>query len=265
MKKLFFVALASAGLIAGCAQVQQQRGSSAPELSNTVKPTESELLVSFAKAATELAAGWFQQGQFGTALEELENATRVLPTYAPAYGMYGLVHHALKEDGKAETYFQKALAISPDNGELRNNYGWFLCRTSREAESVEQFEKAAADPLYRTPDLALQYAAQCATRIGKMQIAEGAYRRILLNDRESLVANLGLAEVTYRVGRFGDARNFVRSVMNAPQVAASTLYLGVCIETRMGDRNAANSYVAQLKNRYPNAVETARAQNGDCD
>ena len=38
-----------------------------------------------------------------------------------------------------------------------------------------------------------------------------------------------------------------------------------CIENRLGDRAAESSYVSQLKNRYPGATETARAQNGDCD
>ncbi len=251
--------------ITGCAQTQPQRVNTAPELSNTVKQTESELLTSRAKAATELAAGWFQQGQYATALEELENATKVLPTYAPAYGIYGLVHHALKEDTKADAYFKRALEINPNNGELRNNYGWFLCRVSREAESVEQFEKAAADPLYKTPDLAMQYAAQCATRIGKMAVAENAYRRILANDRTSFIANFGLAETTYRVGRFNDARAHIRNVLGAQPVPAAALYLGACIENRLGDRAAESSYVSQLKNRYPGATETARAQNGDCD
>jgi type IV pilus assembly protein PilF len=252
-------------LIAGCAQNQPQRTNTAPELSNIVKQTDAELLTSRAKAATELAAGWFQQGQYATALEELDNAVKVLPNYAPALGVYGLVHHALKEDAKADSYFKRALEISPTNGELRNNYGWFLCRVSREAESVEQFEKAAADPLYKTPELALQYAAQCATRVGKMAIAENAYRRILETDRTSYVAHFGLAETTYRVGRFTDARSHIRNVMNAQPVPVTALYLGACIENRLGDRAAESSYVSQLKNRFPRATETARAQNGDCD
>jgi type IV pilus assembly protein PilF len=265
MKRLCFFALVGLAL-AGCTSTKESRPNSAvPELERTVKPTASELALNRAKAATELAAGWFQRGQYATALEELENATKAMPDYAPAFGIYGLVHHALKDDKRAEENFGRALALTPNDPELRLNYGWFLCRTQRELESVLEFEKAADNPLYRSPALALQYAAQCAARGNRMILAETFYKRMAAIEPDSPVPFFGLAEVTYRVGRYPDTRNHLKMAMRSTQVPANVLHIGVCVESRLGDKAAADAYLTQLKNRFPGALETVRASSGECD
>jgi type IV pilus assembly protein PilF len=43
------------------------------------------------------------------------------------------------------------------------------------------------------------------------------------------------------------------------------LFLGMCIERRLGDRAAELSYVAQLRNRYPDAPETRAIATGSCE
>ncbi len=43
------------------------------------------------------------------------------------------------------------------------------------------------------------------------------------------------------------------------------LYLGVCIERKLGDRQAELSYASQLRNRYPNSPETKASASGVCE
>ncbi len=265
MKKWSLVWVVAAHILSGCMAVDVPRSSNTPEMERTVKPTIEEAALGRAKASTELAAGWYQRAQYATALEELGNAVKAVPEHAPALGVYGLVHHAMKEDAVADGYFKRAIARTPADGDLQHNYGWFLCRTNREVESVAHYEAAASNPLYRTPDLALHSGAQCAARAKKMQIAERLYRQMNAIAPDSPLPHFGLSELTYKVGRYADARTHLRDAMRTPQVPASILYLGVCTEIRLGDKNAENAYLSQLKNRFPGAVETARASNGDCD
>jgi type IV pilus assembly protein PilF len=72
-------------------------------------------------------------------------------SYAPAYGMLGLVYSELRDDAKAERNFQRAIEINPQDPEVRNNFGWFLCQRGREPQSLGQFELAVNNPFYRTP------------------------------------------------------------------------------------------------------------------
>lgn len=259
------VGIVVCALLSGCVAVKESQPPSPPELERTQKPTAAELAATRARASTELAAAWFQRGEFKTALEELENAVNAVPEYPAAHGLFGLVYHAMRDDARAEEHFKRALAAAPNDPEIRTNYGWFLCRTQREVESVLEFERAADNPLYRTPELALQYAAQCASRANKMLVAETFYKRMAAVVPDSPIPHIGLAEVTYRIGRYHDARNHLRTALRSPQVPAHALALGACIESRLGDKAASEAYVTQLKNRFPGAVETLRASNGDCD
>jgi len=38
----------------------------------------------------------------------------------------------------------------------------------------------------------------------------------------------------------------------------------MCIERKVGDRQAELSYVSQLRNRYPDSPETRQIDSGDC-
>jgi len=51
-------------------------------------------------------------------------------------------------------------------------------------------------------------------------------------------------------------------LQNSPP--AEALYLGMCIERKLGDRQAEASYASQLRNRYPGAAET-KAIPGACE
>jgi type IV pilus assembly protein PilF len=85
-----------------------------------------------AKIHTELGALYFQEGNIPVAMEELTVAIYIDKTYAPAYSMRALVHHHLREPNHAEDNFREALRYGPDDPEIANNYGWFLCRILKE-------------------------------------------------------------------------------------------------------------------------------------
>ena len=57
----------------------------------------------------------------------------------------------------------------------------------------------------------------------------------------------------------------MRLVMGQNPPPPEALYLGMCIERRLQDRQAEDSYVMQLKNRYPNSAETRAIATGVCE
>jgi type IV pilus assembly protein PilF len=217
-----------------------------------------------ARIHTELAAGYYTRGQYDVALEELNEALRVEPNFAPAYGMIGLVYADLREDAKAEQSFQRAIQINPQDPELRNNFGWFLCQRGKEPQALGQFEMAVSNPLYRTPDMALVNAGRCAAKLGDRKGAEGYLQRELSVAPNNPTAQMLLANLAYKAGEYELARSRVRQA----SVAAATpeaLLLGFCVEKKLGDRPAEASYAFQLKQRYPNAPETKLADAGSCE
>jgi type IV pilus assembly protein PilF len=250
-----FCAAAIAGL-AGCAHQAPQPGTTAAQ--------EAANAQARARIHTELSAGYFARGQHDIALEELNEALRIDAGYAPAYGMLGLVYSELRDDAKAERNFQRAIELNPQDPEVRNNFGWFLCQRGREPQSLGQFELAVNNPFYRTPDMALINAGRCAAKLGDRKGAEGYLQRALTVSPGNPSANLLMANLAYKAGEFELARNRMRNVMAYPAPSPEALLLGVCVEKKLGDKPAESSYAFQLKQRYPNASETKLADAGSC-
>ena len=42
------------------------------------------------------------------------------------------------------------------------------------------------------------------------------------------------------------------------------LYLGMCVERKLGDNQAELSYISQMRNRYPDAPETKAINTEGC-
>lgn len=124
-----------------------------------------------ARVHTELAALYFQQGSFKTALNEIDTALRIDTAYAPAYDMRGLVYAQLGQNADAGNNFRQAIALSPTDPDIRNNYGWFLCATGQPREGLKQLEQAWRNPLYDTPGRAFANASRCAAEMGDRTLA----------------------------------------------------------------------------------------------
>jgi type IV pilus assembly protein PilF len=123
-----FAILAGLIVLAGCAS----DNSNAPSVDTGQVIGEVSDPRNRARAHTELGAAYFERGSMAVALEELRVATSADPNYAPAHGLLGLVYMELKENALAETSFERALRLSPNDPDINHNYGWFMCNTKRE-------------------------------------------------------------------------------------------------------------------------------------
>ena len=218
-----------------------------------------------AQLHTELASGYYERGQMDIALDELNRAVALQPDYAPAYNLYGLVYATLGEDAKAEQNFARALQIAPGDSEFHQNWGWYLCTHNRARESLAEFDAAARNPLYKSPEIALVNAGRCAQGSGDTKAAETYFRRALVAQPGNPLASYGLAQIAYREGRYEVARGWIKGLMLTTNPPPEGLLLGMCVERKLGDRQAELSYVSQLRNRYPNAPETQGIATEKCE
>jgi len=218
-----------------------------------------------AQLHTDLGAGYYERGQMQIALEELNEAVSIEPNYAPAYNIFGLIYAVLGQDQKAEQSFARALQLAPNDSDIRHNWGWYLCQHKREREALAQFEAAVSNPLYKTPEVALVNAARCAQATGDMRLAESYFRRALAVQPGNPLASYGLALIAYKEAHYQDARSLMKSVMLTNNPSPEGLYLGMCVERKLGDRQAELSYLSQLRNRYPDSPESKASQSGACE
>ncbi|MBI3148720.1 MAG: type IV pilus biogenesis/stability protein PilW [Betaproteobacteria bacterium] len=242
-------------------------GCSSPNPGTELQPSnnnEESQLQKLARVHTQLAAGYYARNQQNVALEELNEALKVDPKFAPAHNVLGLIYMELKEDAKAEQAFKKAIELAPQDPEIRNNYGWYLCLKGQAKAGIENFNLAARHPLYRTPEVALVNAGQCSARIGEINEAERYFRQALALQPGTIAASYGLADISYKRANFAEAREHMKNVMRAPNPPAAALLIGACVEKKLADRTAELSYIQQLRNRYPDSKELKELLGGWC-
>ena len=210
-----------------------------------------------ARIHTELGAMYFQGGSMSVALDELGIALAADPSYFQAYSIRGLVYGALKEYGKAESDFQRALDLAPNDPEVNNNYGWYLCDTGKERQSIAYFLNALKSPLYETPERAYTNAGTCALKAGDLEGAQGYLLQALQMSRDGgMVARFQMAKLLHKRGTFEEARLYLADVLKMMEPpTAEALWLGIRIERKLGNRVAEGGYASQLRGRYPASPE----------
>ena len=105
----------------------------------------------------------------------------------------------LQENAVAGSSFERAPRSSrPNDPDINNNYGWFLCQTGREKESINYFVAALKNPLYTTPENAYVNAGVCcacrATSDGAKTTSSA--RCALQPDQPQALLNLALVDST---------------------------------------------------------------------
>lgn len=210
-----------------------------------------------AKIHTELGALYFQAGNPSAALEHLALSLEIDSRFYQANSVRGLVYASLREYAKAEADFSRALSRAPDDPEVNNNYGWFLCETGKEAQSIPYFLKALKDPLYETPERAYTNAGSCALKIGDLDKAQGYLLQAVRLSRDgAMTARLALAGIFYKRGIFSESRVYLGDALRMMEPpTAEALWLGLRLERKLGNKGAEGGFAAQLRSRYPTSNE----------
>jgi type IV pilus assembly protein PilF len=218
-----------------------------------------------AKVHTELAALYYGRGNMAVALEELRTAAAADATYATTYSMFGLVYMELREQPLAQQNFERALRLSPNDPDINHNYGRFLCQTGRENESIKYFLQAVRNPLYPAPWRSYAAAGICSMRKDNLKDAEQFFLRALQQEPDEASSLLQLGQIRYRQGSLEDARKLVSRFNKIGDPTAESLWLGLRIERKLGERVAENAYATQLRRRFTNSREYQLMQRGEYD
>ena len=217
------------------------------------KPTTTSKV---AELQTQLGIGYLRQGKLELAWNRLQRALDADPNYSTAHNAMALVQERLKDPEKAEEHYLRAVTLNPADSAAQNNYGSFLCRNRRYEEGEHRFLQAAKNPLYDQPEIAYANAGVCLKRAGQYQKAERYLRTALEINPEIPVALLAMSEVSLQTKRYLPARAYLQRYLAVASHSPQSLWLGVQIERKLGDKNTASSYAMMLKSNYPDSRET---------
>ena len=206
-------------------------------------------------ANMNLGIAYMREGFFEKALEKLNRAREIKPDYSPVYNTLGVLYQNMGDNGTAEKYFIIAIELNPDDSSALNNYGLLLCSTQRYEEANETFLMAASNPLYATPELAYNNAGTCALNNGQIELAENYFNEALRRNPTVGPALIQMSEISYKQGDYIPAKDYLERYLKSNNHSAKSLWLGIQIETELGDQDAVSSYTLLLRNQYSESEE----------
>ncbi|HEX7380610.1 MAG TPA: type IV pilus biogenesis/stability protein PilW [Nevskiaceae bacterium] len=243
---LYPLAAAMVVALAGCAT--QETGPSA-----IAKPD----LARAAQINTQLGVDYARQGDYALAQQKLERAISQRADYAPAHSALAFVYSRTGSMENAEREYRRALQLAPDDPDIQNNFGTFLCSEGKGVEAQQYFQRALASPHYSTPAAAWTNAGVCALNMQQRQDAERDFESALRADPDFAQAVEHLAVLSYQNGNYLRARTLIQHYSRLARLGPGMLLLSSRVERALGDTARAQALEVQLIQNYPQSREAA--------
>lgn len=204
----------------------------------------------------ELGIEHLRKGNLQQAKDKIDRALEQNPRYGRAHLVAGMLYNRLGDDDTAESHYQRAVSLEPKDPEFKNNYAVYLCQKKKFERGQKLALEAAADPLYRTPEVAYTNAGSCARSADDLKAAEEHFRRALAARPRYGEALFQMADLECHQTEYMSARGFLQRYLEVGRTSPATLWLGVRIERGLGNKAQAQHYAQRLKAEYPSAAQT---------
>ena len=198
-----------------------------------------------------LAARDMQVGNLDAAERKVREALKLAPESPDALVLLAGIDERRGRTQQAGESFRRAAEQAPQRGDILNNYGAWLYQQGRPAESLVWFDRALQAPGYATPAESQANAGGCALDAGQFERAERDLRAALATLPGNPVALEAMAQLSFRQGRFMEARAFAERRIAAAPATRSVLQLASQIEARLGDRAASDRYLQRIRQEFP--------------
>jgi len=170
---------------------------------------------------------YLDQRNLPMAMRELTKASELDPENAEVEMALGLAYQARGDSSKAEEHLRRAIDKKPDYADARNNLGIVLAGRKAWDDAIREFEAAAANVMYTTPERAYFNLGEAYRVKGDPAKSEGAYRRALRANERYAPAYTSLSGLLGGQGKWSEAASLLtRCVEVLPDYASGWMELG---------------------------------------
>ena len=205
----------------------------------------------------QLGVAYLQQGRFELSLNKLNKSLQQNPDNADAHHYVAELYHQLGKVSLANHHFEKALDLAPENSSLKNNFGVFLCEQKKFKESKKLFLEVSNDPLYANKASLHENIGLCAKEKGDLKTAGKYFRKTLREVPNSPKSLLALAEMSFDRQDYIKSKDYFYKYLKVSRHSAASLWLGILLEKRSGNKDRVESYRILLKGKFPDSKEAS--------
>ncbi len=210
-----------------------------------------------AKNRVSLGLTYLTNGNFSQAKANLDKALNFAPKSADAHFAMAYYYQQVDELALSEEYYLKALKLAPENPNIINSYGAFLCEQGRYEKAKSYFLKAVSSKSYVSTAETYENLAICAVDQGKTEEAIGFFESALNHQPTRGKSLFFLAQLQKEQGNYGEAKKTVWKYDRVSRVSPESLWLSYEIAQGLNDTEAALGYGELMKSMFPDHPNTA--------
>ena len=252
------LALATSGilLLSACSTTSTSTSTAQEKPTVTKTASTQDPGIKAADVSIELGIAYLEKGNVSQAKQNLLNAVKQAPKYPPSWYTLAYYYEVTGEKDQANDFYQKSLKLAPNDGNVLNNYGTYLCRSQQYKESIPYFLKAVKDPDYLSTAEAYENAGLCAMAIPDLSQAKTYFQRALQQSPGRTTSILELAEVNYQEKNYAFAKQGFDSYNQLEKTPSpESLWLGVRLGWTLKDKTLSNQNATLLAKNYPTSAE----------
>lgn len=208
-----------------------------------------------ARLNRDLGISYMQQGKLEEALYKLNKSLAAEPENSATLRVAAYVYERLGDVPRAEDHYRRAARFGGDDQGAQDALAVFLCRyTDNKLEAIEYFDRALEMPDYQFRYAIFTNAGTCA-RDFDTELAEKYLRQGLALNPSFPDALYQMADIAYLSEKYLQARAFLGRCTEVADSGPALLWLGVRIESALGDQVAADKLGEQLLNDFPESSQ----------
>jgi type IV pilus assembly protein PilF len=215
-----------------------------------------------AQSYYQLGARYFRNVNYEFARDRLERAIALDPKNVLAQSTLALTYARLENPRLATEHYDQAVRLEPNNIDVRNAYAVFLCQQRRFDDASEQFQRGLRVPINDNREVMLTNAGVCMSQKPDLEQAESYFRQALDEKSGYGEALLQLALLKQNQGDNLAARAFLQRFLATNSATAQILYLGIKVESAIGDERASGEYAMRLLRDFPKSAESSYVREG---
>ena len=211
-----------------------------------------------AKTRMSLGLTYLQNNNYSQAKKNLDKALEFNPRSADVQYAMAYYYQLVGDNQRAESFYEAAIDLAPNNGDIANSYGAFKCQNGQYEQAKTYFFDAINNRLYSNAAQTYENLALCAQSQGQLEEAIGYFNEALKHQPARGKSLFLLTELYVVSEQYDLAKATLDKYEKVARVTPDSLWLAYEIAKGQGDFETAKGYGDMMVSVYPDNALTKR-------
>jgi type IV pilus assembly protein PilF len=209
----------------------------------------------------QLGVRYLNLGNLPAAKENLEQAIEKDSDSVPAHLALAFLYERLTKFDDARVHYETAYKLDPENLNLQNNYGRFLCDRREFDKGMALLDKLSTNLLDTTPWMTDTNLGRCKLAMGDKATAEKYLGKALQQNPTYAPALLEMQKISYQNNNYNAAKDYLQRYLNVADQSPETLWIAIQTEAALGNSALVKEYTDLLLEKYPFSNEAKQIKS----